>query len=205
MSSGRQHFIVNCRRRHLSAPPEFRPLARATAAHSTATLNDTSSARFNHSTARQRLLGTPLIGGPQHVPCERPDSQGTQGFVASHDGYVARFGLYHERELSLSHGGNVLAGIDRFLRAGGAAARNNGRDFVTSASTCIPTSTSSATSEDRLVLTRRRRRPLGCSCDEVRADGRGIRSSSPALAARGAAGRSCSPSRRRSFRRSTGS
>ena len=40
------------------------------------------------------------------------------GFIASHDGYVAQFGLYHERELSLSEEGSVLKGLDRFLRAG---------------------------------------------------------------------------------------
>ena len=46
---------------HIGAA-EFRPLARATAAHSTATLNDTSSARFNHSTGVNALLGAPLVG-----------------------------------------------------------------------------------------------------------------------------------------------
>ena len=70
MSSGRQHFIVNCGVDTYGAA-EFRPLARATAAHSTATLNDTSSARFSHSLRVNDLLGAPLIGGPQHVPCER--------------------------------------------------------------------------------------------------------------------------------------
>ena len=48
-----QHFIVNAGVDTYGAA-DFRPLARATAAHSTATLNDTSSARFNHSIARQR-------------------------------------------------------------------------------------------------------------------------------------------------------
>ncbi len=48
LSSGRQHFIVNAGIDTYGAA-EFRPLARATAAHSTATLNDTSSARFSYS------------------------------------------------------------------------------------------------------------------------------------------------------------
>jgi uncharacterized heparinase superfamily protein len=58
------------------------------------------------------------------------DSKGIQGFVASHDGYVPAFGIYHERELSLSDQGDVLSGVDRFLRAGGAPVRDNGRDLV---------------------------------------------------------------------------
>ena len=130
LSSGRQHYIVNAGVDTYGAA-EFRPLARATAAHSTATINDTSSARFSHSLRVNDLLGTPLIGGPQHVPCKRTDQPGSQGFLARHDGYVARFGLLHERELKLSANGNVLAGRDRFLRPGNAAIRNNGRDFVT--------------------------------------------------------------------------
>ncbi|RUV55917.1 heparinase, partial [Mesorhizobium sp. M1A.F.Ca.IN.022.02.1.1] len=130
LSSGRQHFIVNAGIDTYGAA-EFRPLARATAAHSTATVNDTSSARFSHSLRVSDLLGSPLIGGPQHVPCKRIDQKGVQGFVARHDGYAARFGLLHEREVKLAENGNVLTGRDRFLRPGGAAIRNNGRDFVT--------------------------------------------------------------------------
>ncbi|MBZ9764072.1 heparinase II/III family protein [Mesorhizobium sp. CA8] len=130
LSSGRHHFIVNAGIDTYGAP-EFRPLARATAAHSTATINDTSSARFSHSLRVSDLLGSPLIGGPQHVPCKRLDQKGVHGFVARHDGYVQQFGFLHERELKLTTNGNVLAGRDRFLRPGNAAIRNNGRDFVT--------------------------------------------------------------------------
>ncbi len=129
LSSGRQHYVVNAGVDAFGAD-EFRPLARATAAHSTATINDTSSARFSHSARVNGLLRSPLVGGPREVPCERLDAEGMQGFVASHDGYVARFGLYHERELRLSEGGNLLSGIDRVFRAGGEPARDNGRDHV---------------------------------------------------------------------------
>jgi uncharacterized heparinase superfamily protein len=128
MSSGRHNFIVNAGVDTYGAE-DFRPLARATAAHSTASINDTSSARFSHS-PRFGVLGSPLIGGPRHVPCERLDSKGIQGFVASHDGYVPAFGIYHERELSLSDQGGFLTGIDRFLRNGGAPVRDDGRDQV---------------------------------------------------------------------------
>ena len=76
MSSGRQHFIVNCGVDTYGAA-EFRPLARATAAHSTATLNDTSSARFNHSIRVNDMDSPPLIGGPRHVPCRRTDQPGS--------------------------------------------------------------------------------------------------------------------------------
>ncbi|BCH22159.1 heparinase II/III family protein [Mesorhizobium sp. L-8-10] len=130
MSSGRQLYVVNSGVDTFGAD-DFRPLARATAAHSTATLNDTSSARFTHSSSVNDLIGRPLVGGPKEVPCERTDQDGKQGFVASHDGYLGRFGLYHEREMLLSQDGNQLDGADRFFGAKGVLPRNNGRDVVT--------------------------------------------------------------------------
>lgn len=151
MSSGRQHYIVNAGIDTYGAA-EFRPLARATAAHSTATINDTSSARFSHSLRINDLLGSPLIGGPQHVQCKRIDQKGTQGFVARHDGYVARFGFLHERELKLSTDGNVLAGRDKFQRPGGAPARNSGRDFVAVRFHIHPDINLLLDEHDRLVL-----------------------------------------------------
>ena len=129
MSSGRAHFIVNCGIDQRGAR-DFRPLGRATAAHSTVTLNDTSSARFALSQGWGGLIGDPLLDGARTVPCKRMDSKGVQAFVARHDGYLGRFGLYHERELSLAAGGDALEGIDRIFRRGGEVARPNGRDNV---------------------------------------------------------------------------
>jgi uncharacterized heparinase superfamily protein len=122
LSSGKSHFVVNCGVDTYAAE-EFRPLARSTAAHSTATLNDTSSARFALPPAFGGLVGTPLIDGPRNVVCRRLDGDGIHGFVARHDGYVPRFGLYHEREMALSAGGEVLEGTDRIFRKGGEIAR----------------------------------------------------------------------------------
>ena len=113
MSSARQCFIVNCGV-DTYGPVELRPLARATAAHSTATLHETSQARFVHSPTVQRIVGAPLTGGPVNVDCRRIDHDGTQGVLASHDAYVGRFGIVHERELRLHENGRLLDGIDRF-------------------------------------------------------------------------------------------
>lgn len=124
MSSGRQPFVVNAGVDTYGAR-EFRALARATAAHSTATLNDTSSCRFNLSPRVQKLISTPLVDGPRRTPCERTDADGRQGFIASHDGYLSRFGIVHERQMALSGAGSLIEGVDRFFveRAvsGGAA------------------------------------------------------------------------------------
>ncbi|WP_246188486.1 heparinase II/III family protein [Nitratireductor arenosus] len=120
LSSGRRMFIVNAGvDRH--GPDEFRPLSRATAAHSTATLNDTSSCRFTTSPRLTRLIGASVISGPTTVSSKRTDAAGRQGFVAAHDGYVPSFGLMHERALVLTRDGDVLDGTDRFFRRDGAA------------------------------------------------------------------------------------
>lgn len=130
LSSGRNHLIVNCGVDTYGAD-DFRPLARSTAAHSTATLNDTSSARFVLSAGFSGIIGAPLMSAARTVHCRRMDTPGIHAFVAQHDGYLPRFGLYHERELSLGAEGAMLEGIDRIFRKGGEVALANGRDNVT--------------------------------------------------------------------------
>lgn len=153
MSSGRQHYIVNSGVDTYGIA-ELRPLARATAAHSTVTINDTSSASFAHSQRLSGLVGSPLVGGPKSVPCQRIDKSGIQGFIARHDGYASRFGLHHEREVALSAGGNILSGFDRILRGGGnGAIKNDGRDFVTVRFHVHPDVQLFRDQKDRLVLT----------------------------------------------------
>ena len=169
MSSGRHDFIVNCGVDTWGAA-DFRPLARATAAHSTATLNDTSSARFNHPLKVNDTAGAPLIGGPRNVECERRDGGGVQGFVATHDGYLSRFGLFHERELTLSQGGSVLAGRDRFMRAGGGAPRSNGRDLVSVRFHLHPELELTREARDRFVLAAPNGHRWELSCRQVLPD-----------------------------------
>ncbi|WP_102959335.1 heparinase II/III family protein [Mangrovicella endophytica] len=124
-SSGGQRLVVNC-----GAPgrpdPHWRRLSRATAAHSTLTLADHSSARFSRSEAIDRFLGAPLIGGPVELAVSRdePDSLGATGFTAVHDGYRQGFGLLHERRLSLAGDGLTLSGSDRLYTPAGKPPRS---------------------------------------------------------------------------------
>lgn len=129
MSSGRHQFIINCGVDTFGAA-DFRPLARATAAHSTAVLNDTSSARLALGGWAHDMIGTRLVSGPKKVTCTREDGEGFQGFTAKHDGYVGRFDLWHERQLTLRESGLILDGRDRFCRPNGEPARDNGKDAV---------------------------------------------------------------------------
>jgi uncharacterized heparinase superfamily protein len=126
LSVGRQRLIINC-----GVPlPEaisLRRLARTTAAHSTATLNDTSSCRFLTRSWIGDWLGEAIIGGPSRVDVERKMEGGAHVVVMRHNGYVDRYGLVHERRLALSEGGDRLDGLDSFANPGGRASRS-GKD-----------------------------------------------------------------------------
>lgn len=130
MSSGRQRYIINAGIDRYG-PPGFRPMARSTAAHSTATINDTSSCRFGGRSGLSSMVGSPIIAGPTDIQRQRLDENGRQGFVASHDGYARLFGLYHERRVVLSQNGSVIQGMDRFFRGDVKPVKANGRDNIT--------------------------------------------------------------------------
>lgn len=109
-SSGRQRLIVNCGA-PLNGSGELRLASRSTAAHSTLVINDTSAGHFA-GIGGETLL---VEGASKVVFQRRAEIPGSVGPVlsASHDGYVHSFGLVHERRLSLSAGGQTLAGEDR--------------------------------------------------------------------------------------------
>ncbi len=114
MSSGRHRFIVN------SGSPKFAgrryvQMARTTAAHSTVTLNDTSSSRFSPS----EFLGHLIIDPVKTVSVERAETEdGRDVIKVSHDGYLRNFGVLHERELTLNAAGSIVTGRDRLVRQG---------------------------------------------------------------------------------------
>jgi uncharacterized heparinase superfamily protein len=121
-------IIVNCGMPTIGRE-NWRPIARATAAHSTVTFNDASSARFVElATFRRMLGGSPIVGGPTRVTVNREESSDTIALRAMHDGYAARFGILHERVLILSTDGMRLEGEDIFLDADGESRVRNARD-----------------------------------------------------------------------------
>jgi uncharacterized heparinase superfamily protein len=104
-----QTIIVNCGTpRHASETLAL--LARSTAAHSTVTVADTSSARFGVFAGERRI-----VSGPRSVPVRRDTRLGAFELVASHDGYKRQFGLVHERCWTMRMDGEQLDGDDRFM------------------------------------------------------------------------------------------
>src|SRR6185295_13917955 len=93
----------------------WRQVARATAAHSTVTFNDTSSCHFLDPGAFRRLLsGTPILNGPRNVGVARENTGDELMLRAAHDGYLRDFGVIHHRLLRLAADGRVLDGEDGF-------------------------------------------------------------------------------------------
>ncbi|TPW27325.1 heparinase [Pararhizobium mangrovi] len=118
MSTGRDRLIVNA-----GAPVHDREtylrFSRATAAHSTATIADISQVRVETS----RFAGPRLVAGVTNVTATPQDSDtGARAFSATHDAYLARYGISHERQLRLEADGSSLIGRDRFLGADGRLA-----------------------------------------------------------------------------------
>ena len=94
-------------------------MARATAAHSTVTFNDTSSCRFLDSGRSARCFAACRSSAARsNVHGDARRARPTARCCApSHDGYAARFGVIHQRVVSLSADGCALDGED-MLSAG---------------------------------------------------------------------------------------
>lgn len=123
MSSAGVPIVMNC------GIPPFHNIGairagRSTAAHSTLTLNDTSSCRFNIDSMLGRYFGDRIISGPSRVPCERKESDNAISVTASHDGYLTRYNVIHERMLVLAKEGSSFMGVDRLITTDGKVMKN---------------------------------------------------------------------------------
>jgi uncharacterized heparinase superfamily protein len=130
LSSKLYRIVVNCGLPGTNRE-SWRQMARATAAHSTVTFNDISSARFVDSAPVRRMLqGMPIIGGPRDVTVTREDQNGATLLRASHDGYAEEFGILHQRALLLSADGKRLDGEELFTAVRGDAALGDRDQFA---------------------------------------------------------------------------
>ncbi|HEX4410365.1 MAG TPA: heparinase II/III family protein [Xanthobacteraceae bacterium] len=121
-------LIVNCGMPAVGRE-DWRQLARSTAAHSTVVIEKTSSARFVElATFRRVLGGSPMLGGPHKVTVSREDQGDAVVLRMSHDAYADRFGIIHERVLTLASDGARLDGEDIFLAADGSPQLTSAQD-----------------------------------------------------------------------------
>jgi uncharacterized heparinase superfamily protein len=152
-SSPKQSLIVvNCGM-PATARADWRPLARSTAAHSTATLNRESSAYFVEGRIVNRVLGgSPMVGGPSHVSVSREEQRDSTVLRAGHDGYADRYGILHERTVALAVDGRLCEGEDLFLAADGGPRIRTKHDRYTLRFHLHPSIKASRLSDGRGVL-----------------------------------------------------
>ena len=131
MSSGTRNLIINCGAPSLThstleaSSNQFfhHQVWRSTAAHSTATLHNTSSCKFQFTGGSNHMLEGRVISGPSKVTVKRETEGGTDKIIASHDAYVRDFGINHRRMLELTQDGKTLMGCDEFYANDGSKAK----------------------------------------------------------------------------------
>ena len=116
MCVGRHRLITNCGSTSLKGPA-WRNASRSTAAHSTLTLADQSSLRFLEQSFAARLLGPRVTEAPSQIVSERDENEHGVWIHTAHDGYLKRFGVWHERRFFLSADGEDLRGEDCVVAA----------------------------------------------------------------------------------------
>ena len=104
------------------ARPEWFGIGRATAAHSTLVVDNTSSAKVVGRWPLNRWFGPALYAGPSEVEVRRSELT----VKASHDGYLSAFGLLHERRLTMGEDGLGIIGEDQLI----GQDRLDGRPFA---------------------------------------------------------------------------
>ena len=114
MTSGRRAVIVNCGSGD-SFGEDWRSAGRATPSHSSLYIEGQSSARLGRKLSCGGIVREVLVDGPKHVPIEMTHGVDTIAFNGAHDGYAAKYGLTHVRELRLSLDGRTLSGEDLLI------------------------------------------------------------------------------------------
>jgi len=91
---------------------ELSYLSSSTAAHSTVTINDTSSCIFQKNALIRKYFGNSLIEKHNILKQEFKNDKEFIQCIISHDGYEKRFKILHERQITLFKLKNHIEGID---------------------------------------------------------------------------------------------
>jgi uncharacterized heparinase superfamily protein len=108
-------LVVNCGW-HDDQPSSWREAVRATAAHSTLTLEETSSGRLFAPGWQRDLLGPRLASAPGPVTARRNEEDMGVWLEGIHEGYREEFGLSHRWRVFLAADGGDLRGEDALFR-----------------------------------------------------------------------------------------
>ncbi len=114
MTSGRRAVIVNCGSGDTFGE-DWRSAGRATPSHSSLYIDGQSSARLGRKLSYGGIIREVLVEGPKQVPVEMKHGLDVISFNGAHDGYVAKYGLTHVRELQLPLDGRKVSGEDLLI------------------------------------------------------------------------------------------
>ena len=130
LSSSTSRIVINCGMPS-TGRDNWRAFARGTLAHSTLIYHETSSCQFVELSAMKKFLhGAPIVSGPAVVENHRETVTNGELLSASHDGYLARFGILHGRALMLAPDGSRLDGEDTISLAPGARLKGKQTDYA---------------------------------------------------------------------------
>ncbi len=87
-------------------------LSSSTAAHSTVTVNDTSSCIFQKNKLIRKYFGNSLIEKHKIFKKEFKSDKEFVQCIVGHDGYQERFKILHERQITLFKNKSHIEGID---------------------------------------------------------------------------------------------
>ena len=119
ISVGEERLVVNCGDWR-GGDAAWRRALRATAAHSTLTVDDTNTAALRDDGS--------IAHGPTKVEVERHDRNGASWLDARHDGYLESLGLIHRRRLYAAASGGDIRGEDTLMQV--ERRRKQGREFA---------------------------------------------------------------------------
>ncbi len=112
IASGDAPMIVNCGVPSLDHQ-EWLPFARSSAAQSTLVFEDSSSAEFTDGVdGRPSAVGSPLVG-PTNAQATLSDQGDNLRIKGAHDGYLARYGVSHSRQLLIAQTGKLISSEDK--------------------------------------------------------------------------------------------
>lgn len=112
-SDGLSSIIVNCGKPAIH-DKDASQVWRTTNAHSTVTLNNTSSSRFENPGTAGRAISGQIFANNLKMEYAREDTSTSSTITASHSGYVREFGIRYQRSLTLDSDGNRLLGQEWF-------------------------------------------------------------------------------------------
>jgi uncharacterized heparinase superfamily protein len=98
------------------------------------------------------FIGEAIVGGPTRIEVERRNVHGATVLGLRHNGYVDRYRIIHDRQLSLSDAGDRLEGIDSFVAPSGNAANRGGKDSFAVRFHLHPNVRASVVNDRRAVL-----------------------------------------------------